>query len=108
MVKVRVPATSANLGVGYDCLGLALDDFATVTFEVIAEGLEIAGCEEAYCNEENLFYQAFVKGLQYMGKAFRESASPWIPIFPMPEDLAAAQPVSSQDLLERMPCFITA
>ena len=68
MVKVRVPATSANLGVGYDCLGLALDDFATVTFEVIAEGLEIAGCEEAYCNEENLFYQAFVKGLQYMGE----------------------------------------
>lgn len=46
MVKVRVPATSANLGVGYDCLGLALDDFATVTFEVIAEGLEIAGCED--------------------------------------------------------------
>ena len=41
MVKVRVPATSANLGVGYDCLGLALDDFATVTFEVIAEGLEL-------------------------------------------------------------------
>ena len=69
MVKVRVPATSANLGVGYDCLGLALDDFATVTFEVIAEGLEIAGCEEAYCNEENLFYQAFVKGLQYMGES---------------------------------------
>lgn len=62
-------ATSANLGVGYDCLGLALDDFATVTFEVIAEGLEIAGCEEAYCNEENLFYQAFVKGLQYMGES---------------------------------------
>ena len=68
MIKVRVPATSANLGVGYDCLGLALDDFATVTFEVIAEGLEIAGCEEAYCNEENLFYQAFLKGLQYMGE----------------------------------------
>lgn len=68
MIKVRVPATSANLGVGYDCMGLALDDFATVTFEVIAEGLEIAGCEEAYCNEENLFYQAFLKGLQYMGE----------------------------------------
>lgn len=24
MVKVRVPATSANLGVGYDCLGWRL------------------------------------------------------------------------------------
>ena len=47
MIKVRVPATSANLGVGYDCMGLALDDYATVTFEVIAHGLEILGCEEA-------------------------------------------------------------
>ena len=25
MVLVRVPATSANVGVGFDCLGLALD-----------------------------------------------------------------------------------
>ena len=24
-VRVRVPATSANLGPGYDCIGLALD-----------------------------------------------------------------------------------
>ena len=23
--KVRVPGTSANIGVGYDCLGVALD-----------------------------------------------------------------------------------
>lgn len=66
MIKVRVPATSANLGVGYDCMGLALDDYATVTFEVIAHGLEILGCEEAYCNEDNLFYQAFLEGLKYM------------------------------------------
>lgn len=30
-VTVRVPATSANLGAGFDCLGLALDMFASVT-----------------------------------------------------------------------------
>ena len=40
MIKVIVPATSANLGVGYDCLGLALDEYATVYFEEIATGLE--------------------------------------------------------------------
>lgn len=68
MIKVRVPATSANLGVGYDCMGLALDDYATATFEVIAHGLEILGCEEAYCNEDNLFYQAFLEGLKYMNE----------------------------------------
>jgi homoserine kinase len=30
-VAVRVPATSANLGPGFDCLGLALDIWATIT-----------------------------------------------------------------------------
>ncbi len=30
-VSVRVPATSANLGPGFDCLGMALDVWATVT-----------------------------------------------------------------------------
>jgi homoserine kinase len=30
-VTVRVPATSANLGPGFDCLGLALDIWATLT-----------------------------------------------------------------------------
>ena len=68
MIKVIVPATSANLGVGYDCLGLALDEYATVYFEEIATGLEIIGCEEAYCNEDNLIYQAFLKGMQYLQK----------------------------------------
>ena len=68
MIKVRVPATSANLGVGYDCMGIALDDFATVSFEIIEKGLVITGCEEAYCNEDNLFYQAFLEGLKYMNE----------------------------------------
>lgn len=33
-VTVRVPATSANLGPGFDCMGLALDLFDDVTAEV--------------------------------------------------------------------------
>lgn len=69
MINVRVPATSANLGVGYDCMGIALDEFASVSFEVMEEGVLITGCEEAYCNEENLIYQAFMMGLHYMKKA---------------------------------------
>lgn len=69
MINVRVPATSANLGVGYDCMGIALDEFASVSFEVMEEGVLITGCEEAYCNEENLIYQAFMMGLHYMKEA---------------------------------------
>jgi homoserine kinase len=30
-ITLRVPATSANLGAGFDCLGLALDVFASIT-----------------------------------------------------------------------------
>lgn len=40
-VTVRVPATSANLGPGFDCVGLALDLFNEVTMIEIESGLKI-------------------------------------------------------------------
>ncbi|MBC7632479.1 homoserine kinase [Aeromicrobium sp.] len=40
-VTVRTPASSANLGPGFDALGLALSMYDDVTAEVIPEGLEI-------------------------------------------------------------------
>lgn len=40
-VTVAVPATSANLGPGFDCLGLALDLHDLLTAEVVSSGLEI-------------------------------------------------------------------
>lgn len=68
MIKVHVPATSANIGPGYDCLGLALSWEGVFTFEIIEEGLSITGCEEAYQGEDNLVYQAFCKTLAYMNE----------------------------------------
>lgn len=57
-VTVRVPATSANLGSGFDCLGLALDLFAsiTVTFggpdepatEDVAERMVLTAVRQTY------------------------------------------------------------
>lgn len=40
-VTVAVPATSANLGPGFDCLGLALGLYDVLTAEVITSGLDI-------------------------------------------------------------------
>lgn len=40
-VSVRVPATSANLGPGFDSAGLALDLHDDVTVEVVAAGLHV-------------------------------------------------------------------
>ena len=71
-VKVKVPATSANLGSGFDVAGLALTLYNTFTFELSEDGLNIKGCPEQFCNENNLTYQAFkraaeVCGLEYQG-----------------------------------------
>jgi homoserine kinase len=40
-VTVEVPATSANLGPGFDCLGLALDLHDTLVGEVVESGLVV-------------------------------------------------------------------
>ncbi len=69
-VKVKVPATSANLGPGFDVAGLAVTLYNTFTFELIESGLEITGCPEQFCNADNMTYQAFVKGAQSCGLEF--------------------------------------
>ena len=65
MVSVRVPATSANLGPGFDCLGLALDRDARFDFELMTRGLEITGCREEDAGEDNLVYRAYIHTLKF-------------------------------------------
>ena len=46
MVRVKAPATTANLGPGYDCLGLALDVWNTIEVELLDGGdpvVEVTG-----------------------------------------------------------------
>jgi homoserine kinase len=40
-LKIRVPATTANLGPGFDCLGLALDWWNAIEIETIERGLKV-------------------------------------------------------------------
>ena len=42
---VRVPASSANLGPGFDCFGIAWRLYNEIEFTP-ADGLEISGCAE--------------------------------------------------------------
>ena len=53
MLEVYVPATSANIGPGYDCLGLCLDLFNKFTFEELESGLQFEGCDEAFAGTGN-------------------------------------------------------
>ena len=67
MVTVRVPATTANLGPGFDTFGCALALYNTLTFEETASNLCFAGCEPAYCNEDNLAVAAYRAVMNKLG-----------------------------------------
>ncbi len=67
MIRVTVPATTANLGPGFDSLGCALSMYAHFDCEEIEKGLWIEGCAERYCNEKNLFIVAFRRAERAMG-----------------------------------------
>lgn len=66
-VTVRVPATSANLGPGFDSFGCALALYNTYTFEIISGGLEISGCPEEFRNRDNLSVVAYRYAMEAMG-----------------------------------------
>lgn len=68
MVKVTVPATTANMGPGFDTLGLALNMYNVYEFEEISKGLVIEGCLEKYNNKENLVYKSFMAVAEILGR----------------------------------------
>ena len=62
MIKVRVPATSANLGPGFDSLGIALNIYNEYEFELKEnKGLFFEGFEEEFQNEDNIIFMAIKK-----------------------------------------------
>lgn len=66
MIKVTVPATSANLGIGYDTLGMAVSLYSHFTFDH-ADTLTITGCPEEFQNRDNMVYVAFEQALEQWG-----------------------------------------
>lgn len=60
-LTVKVPATTANMGPGFDCLGMALDIWNSVRVEVGRSGLHISGegAETLPWGETNLVYRSF-------------------------------------------------
>lgn len=67
MIKIRVPATSANIGPGFDTLGLALNMYNTFTFAEIEDGLEIIGVPDKYNNNDNLTYVSMLRTFEKLG-----------------------------------------
>jgi homoserine kinase len=70
-VRVRVPATSANLGPAFDCAGLALGLHDVVEFSTPSEGLKVAVTGEGFDslpgNEDHLVVRAFRAASKELG-----------------------------------------
>lgn len=71
LVTVEVPASSANLGPGFDCFGLALDWTETVELEVIESGYQIdvtgEAAEKLPRDESHLIMRSALFGLAELG-----------------------------------------
>lgn len=71
-VIVTVPATTANLGPGFDCIGAALKLYNEFRFNADTQGLKISvtGTESQRVDTstDNLVYQAFEKFYQHLGQ----------------------------------------
>ena len=70
-ITVKVPATTANLGPGFDCIGVALKLYNEFKFTILDTDeliIKVSGLEapKLQTDENNLLYQAFVKLYQYI------------------------------------------
>ncbi len=83
-VTVRVPASSANLGPGFDCLGLALGVHDEVTVTVGEPGIRVRvegeGAGQVPTDATHLVVRAVVSGLQAAGALSDGAAVPGLDV----------------------------
>ncbi|KMT22953.1 homoserine kinase [Clostridium cylindrosporum] len=72
MVRVKVPATTANMGPGFDALGMALSIYNYIEVIPTDEGVEtLVESENLHLElEENLIYQAIKRVYDKVGESF--------------------------------------
>lgn len=83
---IRVPATSANLGPGFDSIGIALELYNAVTIEAsdrFGIGLSGEGRDVLSQGQDNLVYQGVLAVYQQLRRpvpTFRLSCENWVPL----------------------------
>ncbi|MBI4234245.1 MAG: homoserine kinase [Chloroflexi bacterium] len=75
-VEIKVPATTANLGPGFDCLGMALDLWNLVRLEVGRRGIVLygEGADTLSRSQDNLVFRAVASVFQATGRPMPEMA----------------------------------
>ena len=70
IIKIKVPASTSNLGPGFDTLSLALDWYNEFTFKVVKEGLKITQSNSNKLPEDstNLVYKCFCEVFKKLRK----------------------------------------
>ena len=70
-IRIKVPATTSNMGPGFDSIGMALDIWNTVTIQLSDRPIvSIKGSAEDHlpANENNLVYKSAMKVLEIIGQ----------------------------------------
>ncbi len=69
-VVVKIPATTANMGPGFDCVGCALTVYNTITFKKLASGVVVDGKDRNFPNDKSLVVSAYKTALAEINKPF--------------------------------------
>ncbi|MCL1863444.1 MAG: homoserine kinase [Defluviitaleaceae bacterium] len=76
MLKIKVPATTANMGAGFDCLGMALNLYNEITVEesdVFSIKIK-QSVSKQFMTKDNLIYQVISRFYDEVGKKMPELA----------------------------------
>ncbi len=60
MIRVRVPATSANMGPGFDTLGIAFNLYNEFEFSQEENEVKFYGFKDEFSNKENVVYKSMI------------------------------------------------
>jgi homoserine kinase len=67
MIEIRIPATSANMGPGFDCLGIALNMYNKIFIEEYDGETIIKTFDTEFNNKTNLIYTSMLRCFEKIG-----------------------------------------
>jgi len=102
-VEVTVPATAANLGPGFDCLGVALGTYLKVRFTQSDES-EIKGKGQVRSVADSLIFRSFSAGFEAVGMPPPSVCVDMLEVYPSARGLGASASAIVSGLIAARAC----